>query len=434
MGAAWLTLRADLRRRWRPMLGMVLLIGLVSGVVLVAAAGARRTSTAYPRFLSRSHAADLLVSPTQSGFRGYFRAVAGLPAGGCGRHGGVPADVLARTRCVPLLGAGGRGEPFWWRGRDHEPGQGPGRPHLRPGRPACGHDQPGASRPGASPARRDAPPDRVPAAPRRPRPAARGPAGFPGVGHHGDRRRDRARHPRAGRAAGAAESGVLPYPPGPVLQPGWWRQLRRPQAWCGRFRIHQPGRRPGRAVPRAGSPDRPPGHRIYGRPAGHSAGSGSPRDLRRDGRPDRAGCHWAAAEPPARPRLDGIPDPARPRHDRAPSRGAIPGQGGPGDRGWRCGCCRSGRSRVSADAHRSSPVRRAQPRNRRQPDDSGHRIPGHCHRAAPGADTRGGAGRGPGPGRAGAGRAGRHPCGPPGWPRRWGWPARCRAAWECGWP
>jgi hypothetical protein len=79
MGAAWLTLRADLRRRWRPMLGMVLLIGLVSGVVLVAAAGARRTSTAYPRFLSRSHAADLLVAPAQSGFRGYFRAVAGLP-------------------------------------------------------------------------------------------------------------------------------------------------------------------------------------------------------------------------------------------------------------------------------------------------------------------------------------------------------------------
>ena len=61
------------------MLGIVLLIGLVSGVVLVAAAGARRTSTAYPRFLSRSHAADLLVSPARSGFRGYFRAIAGLP-------------------------------------------------------------------------------------------------------------------------------------------------------------------------------------------------------------------------------------------------------------------------------------------------------------------------------------------------------------------
>ena len=61
------------------MLAMALLIGLVSGVVLVAAAGARRTDTAYPRFLSRSHAADLLVTPAQSGFHGYFRAVASLP-------------------------------------------------------------------------------------------------------------------------------------------------------------------------------------------------------------------------------------------------------------------------------------------------------------------------------------------------------------------
>jgi hypothetical protein len=79
MGPAWLVLRADLRRRWRPMLAMALLIGLVGGVVLVSAAGARRTDTAYPRFLSRSHAADLLVSPARSGFHGYFRAVAGLP-------------------------------------------------------------------------------------------------------------------------------------------------------------------------------------------------------------------------------------------------------------------------------------------------------------------------------------------------------------------
>jgi MacB-like periplasmic core domain len=79
MGSAWLIVRADLRRRRRPMLAMALLIGLVSGVVLVAAAGARRTDTAYPRFLSRSHAADLLVSPTRSGFPGYFQAVAGLP-------------------------------------------------------------------------------------------------------------------------------------------------------------------------------------------------------------------------------------------------------------------------------------------------------------------------------------------------------------------
>ena len=148
-----------------------------------------------------------------------------------------------------------------------------------------------------------------------------------------------------------------------VLRPG-----------ASRGRIHQPGRRPGRAVPGGGRPGRPPGHRVRGRPAGHSAGSGGPRDFRRDGRPDRAGRPRAAAEPPARPRLGGIPDPARPRHDPAPSRGAIPGQGGPGDRGRRCGRRRGGHSRVPADAHRGGPFRRAQPGNRRQPDDSGHRI------------------------------------------------------------
>jgi hypothetical protein len=86
MGAAWLTLRADLRRRWRPMLGMVLLIGLVSGVVLVAAAGARRTSTAYPRLLRWASAAQLDLVPGQpragftgQGRSGYYAAVARLP-------------------------------------------------------------------------------------------------------------------------------------------------------------------------------------------------------------------------------------------------------------------------------------------------------------------------------------------------------------------
>src|ERR1700722_3025302 len=99
MGAAWLIVRADLRRRRRPMLAMALLIGLVSGVVLVAAAGARRTDTAYPRFLSRSHAADLLVSPTQSGFHGYFQAIAGLPQV-------ASADVVAFLQMsLPVPGA-----------------------------------------------------------------------------------------------------------------------------------------------------------------------------------------------------------------------------------------------------------------------------------------------------------------------------------------
>ena len=61
MAPAWFVLHADLRQRWRPMLAMMLLIGLVGGVVLAAAAGARRTDTAYPRLLRWASAAQVNV-------------------------------------------------------------------------------------------------------------------------------------------------------------------------------------------------------------------------------------------------------------------------------------------------------------------------------------------------------------------------------------
>jgi len=79
MGAVWLRLRAELRRQWRGWLALAVLLGLIGGIALMAAAGARRTGTAYPRFLRASHAADLLVTPARSGFHGYFRALARLP-------------------------------------------------------------------------------------------------------------------------------------------------------------------------------------------------------------------------------------------------------------------------------------------------------------------------------------------------------------------
>src|SRR5215475_3910903 len=79
MGAVWLRLRAELRHQWRAWLALAVLLGAIGGIALAAAAGARRTDTAYPRFLRASHAAQLAVLPTQSGFRGYFRAVARLP-------------------------------------------------------------------------------------------------------------------------------------------------------------------------------------------------------------------------------------------------------------------------------------------------------------------------------------------------------------------
>ena len=79
MGAVWLRLRAELRRQWRGLLALAVLLGVIGGIALTAAAGARRTDTAYPRFLRQSHAADLMVQPALSGFHGYFRAIARLP-------------------------------------------------------------------------------------------------------------------------------------------------------------------------------------------------------------------------------------------------------------------------------------------------------------------------------------------------------------------
>jgi hypothetical protein len=79
MGAVWLRLRAELRHQWRAWLALAVLLGVIGGIALTAAAGARRTDTAYPRFLRTSRAAQLAVFPARSGFGGYFRAVARLP-------------------------------------------------------------------------------------------------------------------------------------------------------------------------------------------------------------------------------------------------------------------------------------------------------------------------------------------------------------------
>jgi ABC-type antimicrobial peptide transport system permease subunit len=73
-----LRLRADLRLRWRALTSLALLLGLVGGVVLTAAAGARRTDTAYPRLLQWAHASQVDVLPG-SPDPPYLAAVARLP-------------------------------------------------------------------------------------------------------------------------------------------------------------------------------------------------------------------------------------------------------------------------------------------------------------------------------------------------------------------
>ena len=68
-----------LRTRWRGWVFLALLAGLAGGAVLTAAAGALRTDSAYPRFLEKSKASDVLVSPAGSGLGGYYNALARLP-------------------------------------------------------------------------------------------------------------------------------------------------------------------------------------------------------------------------------------------------------------------------------------------------------------------------------------------------------------------
>src|SRR5213592_4280560 len=79
MRAVWRLVAHELSTRWQSWAGLALLAGLAGGAVLAAAAGARRTDSAYPRFLQASKASDVLVSPDVTGFGGYYRALARLP-------------------------------------------------------------------------------------------------------------------------------------------------------------------------------------------------------------------------------------------------------------------------------------------------------------------------------------------------------------------
>lgn len=84
MAAVWYRFRAELRSRWRAWLGLGLLVGLAGGAVMALVAGARRTETAYARFLEAHNAYDVIVFDYEqrgSAIRGVgdFDEIAALP-------------------------------------------------------------------------------------------------------------------------------------------------------------------------------------------------------------------------------------------------------------------------------------------------------------------------------------------------------------------
>lgn len=80
MGALRMRMRAEIRSRWRATLALALLIAVTTGGVFAAAAGARRTSSAFERLLERSRASDVLVNPDLgSDSKVTFASIAGSP-------------------------------------------------------------------------------------------------------------------------------------------------------------------------------------------------------------------------------------------------------------------------------------------------------------------------------------------------------------------
>src|SRR5947208_7791825 len=65
MSAVLMRMHWELRSRFAGLLVLGLIVGVIGGVVIAAAAGARRTDTAYARFLQTTRAVDIIVTPNR---------------------------------------------------------------------------------------------------------------------------------------------------------------------------------------------------------------------------------------------------------------------------------------------------------------------------------------------------------------------------------
>jgi hypothetical protein len=88
MGAVSMVVMAGLRSRWRSWLALALVAGLMGGLVVAVAAGARRTDAAYPALIAWSRPPDDLIS------LGWGQTFAGAPAAAVSR---LPQVTAAAT-------------------------------------------------------------------------------------------------------------------------------------------------------------------------------------------------------------------------------------------------------------------------------------------------------------------------------------------------
>ena len=401
MGVLWMRARAQLRGQARANLFLVLLIGLAGALVLAAAAGARRSEAALPRFLAANRTMDAAVflptaDPTDD-LAEARRQVAALPevrqvfresgrVGALILAGADPADPARWHRQLGTVALDPGGAVF-------------GRPIVVAGRlPDEGRAEEVAV-------------DEELAERRRLRVGSRYRVAAFTLQQLGPAGEGRALTPR-GAVADQLVVGIVRYPKDllPVVDDAGQslRQQRRPLPDPGllatlRARHRQVPDRPGRGPPRragrpAGAerepapPVRAPGRGgVDGRvgrgrgdhdrdPAGHRAGVGRAGRLRpagRRGRHDAGGPDARTSDPHGGGR---VPGPAGAWHDPGPADRDGGGPGGPARRSRvSAGRRRRGRA-VARDPAGGGATSGAGPRSRRRPAGAGRRGGGRGRR------------------------------------------------------
>ncbi len=132
MRAVWIRARAEVGARWRALVSLGVLAGLLGAAVLAAAAGARRTESAYERFLAAARVPQAAVDVAAPGRRGVdLETVRRLPEVAEARefvYFGFVAKTNTGTSFTAFGDAAGVGgpAPYWGRSFD--------RPRILDGR------------------------------------------------------------------------------------------------------------------------------------------------------------------------------------------------------------------------------------------------------------------------------------------------------------